>query len=307
VGFYIVKDMTQAKQEGLSQLEYRFPTGQFRKHDPKGLVLQHASQVSSCWPYAHDKFEDEIFTECAQDWEEVLQRKANLNMTRFKAMSMDEQVETIEQSAQEALRVREEIRATETTEAQRRGLLLLEGAQRVIDQLENDPQIIEMMRIPLDDPITIREEPNGSESIQLEEITGLENPRVPSPQIRSSVTIPTQFESPRTPGETGVPNPLFDLITIYDDEESLEVSLVTLIPITEEKEPEKTSSPSPDASVQNPLQGDHEAESVLDTEFLDLSGTLERQLQRGARIRWTKRGSATTRDRHFNNRSPSKY
>jgi hypothetical protein len=36
------------------------------------------------------------------------------NMTRFKTMSMDEQVETIEQSAQEALRAREEIRATKT-------------------------------------------------------------------------------------------------------------------------------------------------------------------------------------------------
>jgi hypothetical protein len=71
----------------------------------------------------------------------------------------------------------------------------------------------------------------------------------------------------------GVPNPLFDLITIYDDEESSEVSLVTLIPIKEEKEPEKTFSPSPDASFQNPPQGDHEVESVLDTEFLDLSGT----------------------------------
>jgi hypothetical protein len=32
---------------------------------------------------------------------------ANPNMTRFKAMSMDEQVETIEQSAQEALKAGE--------------------------------------------------------------------------------------------------------------------------------------------------------------------------------------------------------
>jgi hypothetical protein len=32
---------------------------------------------------------------------------ANLNMTRFKAMIMDEQVETIEKLSQEALRVRE--------------------------------------------------------------------------------------------------------------------------------------------------------------------------------------------------------
>jgi hypothetical protein len=107
VGFYIVKYTSQAKQEGLSQLEYRFLTGQFHKHDPKGLVLQQASQVSSYCPYMHDKFEDDIFTKCAHDWEEVLQRKANPNMTRLKAMNMDEQVETIEQSAQEALRVRE--------------------------------------------------------------------------------------------------------------------------------------------------------------------------------------------------------
>jgi hypothetical protein len=43
VGFYLVKDTTQAKQGGLSQLEFRFLKGRFHKHDPKGLVLQHAS------------------------------------------------------------------------------------------------------------------------------------------------------------------------------------------------------------------------------------------------------------------------
>jgi hypothetical protein len=123
----------------LSQLEYKFPIGRFQKHDPKGLVLQRASQVSSCWPYAHDKFEDKIFTECAQDWEEVLQRKYNPNMTRFKAMSMDERVEMIEHMAQEALRVREENKETKSTKAQRRGMLLLEEAQSVIQWLENDP------------------------------------------------------------------------------------------------------------------------------------------------------------------------
>jgi hypothetical protein len=77
-----------------------------------------------------------------------------------------------------------------------------------------------MMRIPSDNPITIREETRFLESIQLEEIIGLENPRVPSPHIRSLMTIPTQHEVPRTPGETGMKNPLLDLITIYDDEES---------------------------------------------------------------------------------------
>jgi hypothetical protein len=37
VGFYLVKDIAQAKQEGLSQLEFRFLMGRFHKNDPKGL------------------------------------------------------------------------------------------------------------------------------------------------------------------------------------------------------------------------------------------------------------------------------
>jgi hypothetical protein len=90
VGFYLVKDTAQAKQEGLSQLEFKFQIGRFDKHDPKGLVLKHASQVSSCWPYAHDKFEDEVFTENSQDWDEVVARMVDPKMTRFKAMSLDE-------------------------------------------------------------------------------------------------------------------------------------------------------------------------------------------------------------------------
>jgi hypothetical protein len=132
-----------------------------------------------------------------------------------------------------------------------------------------------MMRITPTDPITIREGLNGSESIHEKETTSLENPIVPSPQAISLVTIPTQYEIPRTPGETGVPNPLFDLITIYNDEESSEVSLVTSIPITEEKEPRGTYAPSPNVSFPNPPQGGHEAESILDTNFIDLLGTLE--------------------------------
>ena len=101
-----MKNISKDKREGLSQLEYRFLKVQFYKNDPKGLVLQHASQVSSYWPYTHDKFEDDIITECAHDWEEILQRKANPNMTRFKSMSMDEKFETIEQTTQEVLEYR---------------------------------------------------------------------------------------------------------------------------------------------------------------------------------------------------------
>jgi hypothetical protein len=75
-----------------------------------------------------------------------------------------------------------------------------------------------MMSIPKDEPITIREDLNGSDSTQLEETTDPENPRLPSPQARSSVTITNQYESPITPVEMGVRNPMFDLITIYDIE-----------------------------------------------------------------------------------------
>jgi hypothetical protein len=152
-------------------------------------------------------------------------------------------------------------------------LPLLEGAQRIINKLQNDLDLIDMMRIPMENPITGRGEPNDLEPIQLEEITGQENPRVPSPQIRSLGTTPAQLEVSRTPGGTSVPNPIFELITIYDDEESLEVSLINLVPITEEKEPEKASTPSLNAPIQNLLQSDHEVKSVLYTKFLDLSRT----------------------------------
>jgi hypothetical protein len=82
--------MTRVEINDNNQSSNRFPTGRFQKHDPRGLVPQHVSQVSSFYLYAHDKFEDEIFIEGAQDWVEVLERKANPNMTRFKAMTMDE-------------------------------------------------------------------------------------------------------------------------------------------------------------------------------------------------------------------------
>jgi hypothetical protein len=111
------------------------------------------------------------------------------------------------------------------------------------------------MRITPSDPINIREDINGLESTPLEETIDLGNPRVPSPQDRSSVTIPTQHEIPRTLGETGVPNPIFYLITIYDDEESSEVSLITLIPITEQKEPGGTSTPTPRCINSKPPAG----------------------------------------------------
>jgi hypothetical protein len=115
--------------------------------------------------YAHDNFEDEIFTEGAQDWEEVLQRRVNLDMTKFKAISLDDHVETIEQTNQEALRVRDESRTMEEAEARRRGVLLLEEAQRSIQREKKDPPLnplIESMRITQININNQEVEPNGS-------------------------------------------------------------------------------------------------------------------------------------------------
>jgi hypothetical protein len=60
----------------------------------------------SSWPYAHEKFEDEVFTENDQDWDEVVARMVDPKMTRFKAISLDEQEKILEKSAQGALRAR---------------------------------------------------------------------------------------------------------------------------------------------------------------------------------------------------------
>jgi hypothetical protein len=92
--------------------------------------------------------------------------------------------------------------------------------QRIIDQLQNDLDLIDMTMIPTDDPIARKGEPSVLEPIQLEEITSLENPSAPSPQIRSPREISTHIEISREPGRIGVPNPFFYLITIYDYEES---------------------------------------------------------------------------------------
>jgi hypothetical protein len=71
----------------------------------------------------------------------------------------------------------------------------------------------------------------------------------------------------------GMPTVLIDLIMIYDDEEESEASHITLVPITQEKEPGETSSPVFDDVTPNPQEGDLVARSTLDTIFLDQLGT----------------------------------
>jgi hypothetical protein len=59
----------------------------------------------------------------------------------------------------------------------------------------------------------------------------------------------THPETVETSGRESMPNPLSELIKIYDDDESPEVSLVTPVHIEEEKEPKNSSSHVPDAQI----------------------------------------------------------
>jgi hypothetical protein len=101
-----------------------------------------------------------------------------------------------------------------------------------------------MKRVPANNPDESRASQSGPELIQIDEIIGLDNPEVTMPQERSPGDISAQPKIERTSGRESAPNPLHDLIKIYDDDESSEVSLVTLVKITEEKRAREGIFPS---------------------------------------------------------------
>jgi hypothetical protein len=112
--------------------------------------------------------------------------------------------------------------------------MLLEEVERAIQRFGEDHPLnplIEPFRITPDDTSHPREELNGSQTIPLEETADQQNPNPMSPQAGSSVTTTAQWGIERASSGTGVPTILIDLITIYDNEESSEVSRITPIPI----------------------------------------------------------------------------
>ena len=92
-------------------------------------------------------------------------------MNKFKELTMDEKVEKIEKTTQEALRVREKNRAVEAAKARRRGILLLEEVERAIQILGEDPPLnplVQPLRITPDDTNDHDVELNGSKIFPLE-------------------------------------------------------------------------------------------------------------------------------------------
>jgi hypothetical protein len=104
-----------------------------------------------------------------------------------------------------------------------------------------------MMRFPAENPIKSQGGQSDLESIQIKETIELDNPEASTPYFGSLGKFSSQPEIARTSERTSTPNPLFDLITIYNDEESSYVSLVTPVKIIEETKPEKSSTLGPDA------------------------------------------------------------
>jgi hypothetical protein len=77
---------------------------------------------------------------------------------------------------------------------------------------------------PTDDLYESRAGPSDLELIEIDEIVGLDNPKITTPQVRSPGDVSTQSEIVGTSGRTSAPNPLHELINIYDDEDISEVS-----------------------------------------------------------------------------------
>jgi hypothetical protein len=107
-----------------------------------------------------------------------------------------------------------------------------------------------MTGLPADNLDRSQTGPSDLEFIDLDEITGLDNLEFTMPPSGSPIGVSAQPYIVGTSGRTSPSNPLRELIKIYDDDESPEVSPVTPMHIEEEKEPEKTSSLVPNSHIQ---------------------------------------------------------
>jgi hypothetical protein len=66
------------------------------------------------------------------------------------------------------------------------------------DQLQNDLECVEMERVTADNPIESRQGPSDPKLIQIDKITGLDDPEVTTPHTRSPGNIFSQTYITRT-------------------------------------------------------------------------------------------------------------
>jgi hypothetical protein len=92
--------------------------------------------------------------------------------------------------------------------------------------------------------------PSGPELIDVDEFAGLNDPKFTTPPTGSMTGVSNQPKTVEVSMEISAPDPLYELIKIYDDDDSPEVSLGTPVHIEEEMGHEKTSYPLPKVQTQ---------------------------------------------------------
>ena len=80
------------RHEASSILQYIFHHGQFKIHDPKGIVVKHYELMSLSWPYTHEQWSVELPQVNAKDWDDVLEKIRTLGLVTFNAISPGEQL-----------------------------------------------------------------------------------------------------------------------------------------------------------------------------------------------------------------------
>jgi hypothetical protein len=91
--------------------------------------------------------------------------------------------------------------------------------------------LIRIPVLPADNPNEIQIDPSGPELIGIDEIIGLDDPKFTTPPFESSIGVSALPNIVGVSVETSTSDPLRELINIYDDDESPEVSLRTSIHI----------------------------------------------------------------------------
>jgi hypothetical protein len=113
----------------------------------------------------------------------------------------------------------------------------------MMNRMRDNPDLVRMPRLLTNSPEESSMGPSGLELIDLDNINGSENPESTTPLVGSPTGIAMHSKAVEGSVETSASDPLHELIKIYDDDESSEVSLGNPMHVKEEKGLDKTSSP----------------------------------------------------------------
>jgi len=102
IGHYKIPNSNHAKQEGKLMLEFKFPQGKFKNHDPQGLVEKHCSYISWYWPYPHEGWDDELMYQDISSMNEVEERLKDREDFIFKYLSLEEKQAKLEKKLEVA-------------------------------------------------------------------------------------------------------------------------------------------------------------------------------------------------------------